>query len=207
MGGATVTIDAMGCQKDIAEKIISSDGNYLLGVKENQGTLLDDIQYSFRDVPVADSDKTIEKSHGRIEERCCEIITDLKMIEQAKDWQELKTIVKISTKRTEIIKNQTSTEIRYYISSHNQTASQLNAIFRGHWGIENNLHWLLDVAYNEDDSRIRMGNGAENFSTIRKIALNLLKLDKTSKKSQKVKRKTASWNLSFLEQIMQIHNF
>lgn len=207
LNGASVTIDAMGCQKNIAKKIIKSGGQYLLAVKENQGTLLDDIAYSFRDLQLDDTAKTLEKSHGRIEERKCEIIKDLKLIEQANQWEEIKTIIKISTKRTEIIKNHTSTETRYYISSHNQTAEHLNQIARGHWGIENNLHWQLDVTYNEDHSRIRMGNGAENFSTIRKIALNTLKQDKASKKSQKVKRKTAGWNLKYLEQIMNIDAF
>jgi predicted transposase YbfD/YdcC len=207
LNGASVTIDAMGCQKIIAKKIIESGGQYLLAVKENQSTLLDDIEYSFRDLTIDDRSKTLEKSHGRIEERKCEIIKDIKLIEQAEEWEEINTLVKITTKRTEIIKNHTCTETRYYISSHNRTAEHLNQIARGHWGIENNLHWQLDVTYNEDHSRIRIGNGAENFSTIRKIALNTLKQDKASKKSQKVKRKTAGWNLEYLEKIMNIDCF
>jgi predicted transposase YbfD/YdcC len=207
LNGASVSVDAMGCQKNIAEKIIKSGGQYLLAVKENQRSLLDDIEYSFRDLKVADTAKTIEKSHGRMEERKCEIIKDLGMIEKSENWCELKTLVKISTKRTEIIKNRTSTETRFYISSHNQTAEEINQVARGHWGIENRLHWQLDVTYDEDHSRIRMGNGAENFTTIRKIALNILKQDETSNKSQKVKRKTASWNLRYLEEIMKLRNF
>ncbi len=134
LNGASVTIDAMGCQTAIAEKIISQGGQYLLTVKGNQGTLYDDIQYSFRDLTVKDSNRTIEKSHGRMEERTCEIIKDLKMIEQSEKWDSLSTLVRISTKRTDIISNKISEEDRYYISSHNESAKYLNAIARGHWG-------------------------------------------------------------------------
>ena len=179
LNGSSVSIDAMGCQTTIAKKIISQGGQYLLAVKGNQGKLYDDIQYSFRELTITDSNSTIEKSHGRIEKRTCEIITDLKMIEQSEKWESLSRLVRINTKTTEVITNKTSEENRYYISSHNESTKYLNATARGHWGIENNVLLLLDVVYNEDHSRIRIGNGAENFSTIRRISLNVLKLDQS----------------------------
>jgi len=202
--GAIVSIDAMGCQKSIAEKIIEEKADYILALKKNQSSLYEEVESRFKNIKSKKVDITIEKSHGRIEERKCEVIENMEFIDEAKKWKGLKTIIKISTKRTEVITSKTSEEQRYYISSTRKDAKEFNKLIRGHWAIENKLHWVLDVQFNEDKSRVRKGNGDENFAIIRHIALNLLKLLDRPKMSMKVKRKNAGWSNHFLQEVLNI---
>ena len=204
ISGCTVTIDAMGCQKDIAAKIIDKQADYLLAVKGNQGHLFDDIKDAFEQTPIAKQPiaTTLELGHGRIEKRTCQVITDMDWICNRADWKNISSLVKITAERTDKQTGAVQKECRYYISSLVEGADRLLSVCRKHWGIENNLHWMLDVAFNEDNSRKRAGNAAQNFSLITKIALNLLKNDKTKKMSIKNKRLAAGWQQDFLESLL-----
>jgi predicted transposase YbfD/YdcC len=200
--GAVVTIDAMGCQTAIAEKIVEKGANYVLAVKENQAFLLDDIKDAFAQTQNATSHTTVEKGHGRIEKRTCKIITDMVWITKADNWKSLQSIISIETQRTNNQTGEMYTEQRLYISSLLTTPEQFNQIIRGHWGIENNLHWCLDVVFKEDYSTKQAGNAAENFSMITKAALSILKNDKTSKSSLKRKRLKCGWSNEYLETLL-----
>lgn len=200
--GAIVTIDAMGCQTAIAEKIVDNRADYILAVKDNQKFLHDDIRDAFAQTPKATSDTITEKGHGRIEKRTCKIITDMVWITKLNSWKNLQSIISIETERTIIQTNEKSTEQRVYISSLLTTAEQFNQMIRGHWSIENNLHWCLDVVFKEDDSTKQAGNAAENFSMINKAALSILKNDKSSKSSLKRKRLKAGWSNEYLETLL-----
>jgi predicted transposase YbfD/YdcC len=198
--GQTVTIDAIACQKDIAQAITDGQGYYVLAVKDNQLTLNEHIQTAFKTTPVASTHTTEEKDHGRIEKRTCSVITDLRFIDESVNWAALYCIICIAS--TRIIKNQITTETRYYISSQKQNASFfLNAI-RSHWGIENSLHWVLDVLFREDYCRKRKDNAAENFNIIRKMALNIIRNKKDGKKSLRRKRLNAAWDVDYLENLL-----
>lgn len=200
--GAIVTIDAMGCQTAIAEKIVDNGANYILAVKDNQKFLHDDIKDAFAQTPQAASYTITEKSHGRIEKRTCKILNDMVWITRLSSWKNLQSIISIETERTIIQTNEKCTEQRVYISSLLTTAEQFNQMIRGHWSIENNLHWCLDVVFREDDSTKQAGNAAENFSMINKAALSILKNDKTSKSSLKRKRLKAGWSNEYLETLL-----
>lgn len=194
-----VTIDAMGCQKNIASKIISGKADYILALKGNQGNLSKEVVDFFEKVQRPEfkhyiHDQYIEddKGHGRIEQRECTTVTNLDWLLETEKWESISCIVKITSK---VFKDQKETiEERYYISSLKGNANQINRAIRKHWHVENKLHWVLDVTFNEDDCRVRNGHGAENLSVIRRIALNKLKCDKSQKASLKVKRKMAGWN-------------
>lgn len=196
----TVTIDAIGCQKDIAQAIIEGKADYILAVKENQPTLHQQIQTAFTVTPVSTTHTTEEKDHGRIEKRTCSVITDLRFVEEALNWTALSCVICIIS--TRIIKDQITTETRYYISSQKKNASFfLNAI-RSHWGIENSLHWVLDVLFREDYCRKRKDNAAENFNIIRKMSLNIIRSKKDGKKSLRRKRLNAAWKIDYLENLL-----
>lgn len=139
-----------------------------------------------------------------MEMRKCEVISDMKFIDESKKWKKLNSVVKISTQRTDILTGKISTQNRYYISSLVTKANLFNELIRGHWAIENKLHWVLDVQFNEDKSRIRNGNGDENFAVIRHIALNLLKINIQSKMSMRIKRKNAGWNNIYRQEVLNI---
>jgi predicted transposase YbfD/YdcC len=201
--GAIISIDAMGTQKSIADKIISKGADYILALKNNQASLYEEVESRFNNASSL-INKTIEKSHGRIEERYCEVINKLEFIDEASKWKNLQTVIKISTIRTVISTGKVSSESRYYISSLNKNPKDFNDLIRGHWGIENKLHWVLDVQFNEDNSRIRTGNGDQNFTTLRHIALNLLKLYINPKMSMRIKRKNAGWSNFILQEILNI---
>ena len=200
--GCLVTIDAMGCQTDIASKIIEKEGNYLLAVKGNQGHLLDDIKEAFEQTPVLQQQvsSTLETNHGRIEKRTCHVIDDTDWVCNT-EWKGLKSLVKITAGRTDKSSGEQSREYRYYICSAALKADELLNASRQHWGIENKLHWMLDVNFGEDASRKKAGNAAQNFSVINRIALNLLQNEKTKKLSIK-KRLAASWEHSYLEKLL-----
>jgi predicted transposase YbfD/YdcC len=200
--GAIVTIDAMGCQSAVTEKIIAQKADYVLAVKENQAHLLDDIKEAFEQTPKAENHTTIEKSHGRIEKRSCKVITDMDWISKEEKWENLQSIICIESERTILQTGEKQTEQRFYISSLTTTAVRCNEIVRAHWGIENKLHWCLDVTFKEDLSTKQAGNAAENFSTITKIALNLLKNENSKQRSIKNKRLLCGWDEDFLAKIV-----
>lgn len=205
-----VTIDAMGCQKDIVEQIKEQGGDYVIALKGNQGTLHAEIENFFQQaIEVApiesgcDFAQSVEKNRGRVEER--QIWTcSLEWLDEelTKDWAGIKSAVCVQSSRTQ--KGKTTKEVRYYISSLGSVADRLGKIVRSHWGVENKLHWHLDVTFGEDQSKIRAGHGAENFSLMRKAALNLLKVDTSVKVGIENKRKLAGWNPDYLLKILGV---
>lgn len=200
--GSIITIDAMGCQTAIAEKIVGKGADYVLAVKDNQGHLLDDLKEAFAQTPQSIYDTTLETGHGRIEKRTCKVITDMDWISKSKNWKKLQSILSIETQRTDKLTGETQSEQRFYISSLLTTPQHFNEIIRGHWGIENKLHWCLDVVFKEDYSTKQAGNAAENFSAITKIALNLLKNENSKKRSIKNKRLLCGWDEDFLANLL-----
>jgi predicted transposase YbfD/YdcC len=202
--GAIVSIDAMGCQKEIAEQIIGKEADYILALKGNQGALKEQVESYFQIAPLSSEDEFTIKSHGRIETRKCSVLTNLELLEETQNWKGIHAVIRIDSTRTEILTDSRTQETRYYITSLKKQASQMNQLIREHWAVENKLHWVLDVVFNEDLSRIRKDNAPENFSIIRRVALNLIKLDKTPKVSQRNKRNRAAWSDKFLEQLLKI---
>ncbi len=202
LSGTVVTIDAMGCQRTIAEKIVSKKADYILAVKENQGHLLEEIRDSFQ-MLAADAVQTeIDCAHGRVERRRCSVIADLSLVEKAREWASLQGLVRIESERYLKASGKTEREIRYYITSLKPDARRLNQAIRQHWGIENKLHWALDVSFGEDLDRKRQQNSAQNFSLLNRIALNLLRQDKTTKLGIKGKRLKAGWDNDYLLQLL-----
>jgi predicted transposase YbfD/YdcC len=200
-----VTIDAMGCQKKIAQTIRDEKADYILHVKENQGNLYQDLQdwFAYADkVHFAGINstyhKTVNKDHGRIEIRQCWAIADplaFENIRHHEGWADLQTIVRIERERR--IGDKVEAETTYYISSLPNQANRILTATRAHWSIENSFHWVLDVTFHEDDSRIRVGNSPQNMAVLRHLALNILKSD-TSKGSLRNKRYRAALDDSFL---------
>ena len=208
--GCIVTTDAMGCQTAIAEKIREQGGDYVLGLKGNQGTLHAEAVNFFEqalDVGAEEAScsyaKTIEKDHGRIEEREIWVTSDLEWLEGMGEWKGLQSLVCVQATRHE--KGKTTCEKRYYISSLASTADRMGQIIRQHWSIENKLHWHLDVSFNEDKSKIRAGNGAENFSLLKRCVLNLVKTDTTEKASVTLKRRIAGWNPAYRLKLLGVN--
>lgn len=198
--GCIISIDAIGCQKDIAEQIIEQSGDYILALKENQAELKSQVEDSFNRQKPSDVHQQIEKAHGRIEERKCSIITDLKWIDNRTYWMNLQTIIRIeSCREKEGVKEY---QTRYYISSSSSTAEKFNHYVRGHWGIENSLHWKLDVVFREDECRKRKGYSAQNFTLMSKMAINLLKRDKR-KITTPNKQFMAGWNTPYLVSLIK----
>jgi predicted transposase YbfD/YdcC len=202
--GCIVSIDAMGCQKEIANAIIDKEANYILALKGNQGNLLEQTEDSFRFLEVKSVNQDIDVGHGRVENRTCSVVSDLSMIEKKEEWKDLKSLVRVDSERYIKATGKKENETRFYISSLPADASLLNQSIRSHWGIENSLHWVLDVAFNEDSSRKRAGNAAQNFSVLNRIALNILKNENTTKVGVKGKRLKAGWNETYLEKILRI---
>jgi len=202
--GCTVTIDAMGCQTNIASQIVEKGADYLLAVKGNQGHLLDDIKEAFEQTPVLQEQlsTTLETGHGRIEKRTCRMIDDTDWICKSKEWKGLKSLIEITAERTDKLSGEQSIECRYYISSAIAKADEMLQATRQHWSIENKLHWMLDVNFGEDASQKKAGNAAQNFSVISRIALNLLQNEKSKKLSIKKKRLAAGWEHSYLEKLL-----
>lgn len=193
-----ISIDAMGCQEDIAECIIKGQGDYLLAVKNNQHSLFENIEDSFRFLKTASYDENIDIGHGRIETRKCTVIADLAHIEEPQRWKNLSVLVKMESERCYKATGVTEKAIRYYIGSKPADAAFYQHNIRGHWAIENKLHWTLDVDFQEDADRKRHKNAAQNFSLINKVAINILKNDKTKNISIRRKKNIAAWDLKYL---------
>lgn len=200
---ATVTIDAMGCQKNIATAIVAGKGDYVLALKGNQGTLHEEVSEFFDDAllrgldALLDTCTTIEKGHGRIEERTAWLSTDVDWLRDHDQWVGLSGILAVQRKRT--IAGVTTQERSYYIcSGTSNTAQKLSETVREHWSVENELHWTLDVGFREDLCRVRIQNAAENLARIRRLALSLLKQDKNAKVGIHGKRLKAAWNRAYL---------
>jgi predicted transposase YbfD/YdcC len=207
LNGAFVTIDAMGCQKAIAAKIIECKGNYILTVKENQEHLLADIQSAISKADESgyadvkhDKYETRERGHGREEYRCYTVLHTTEGIRNAADWANLTTIGFCYSERT--VDGITSEELRYFIGSKKASAKVYGKALRNHWGIENQLHWQLDVSFNEDKNRVSKRHGAENLALIRRLALSLLK-QHPNKRSLKCKRLLAALDPTFLEEVIR----
>ena len=203
IAGAVVTIDAMGCQTKIAKQIIGQKADYVLSLKGNQGELHDDVVTYFEsDISPEVSAENYNGGHGRIETRTIRATAEIQWLqERHPKWTGLKSIIAVSAKRE--LKNKVEEETRYFISSLDATDPQkLGHIVRAHWSIENNLHWVLDQAFDEDSHRARIGYSAANMSIIRHIALNLLKAEKSLKRGIKIKRLKAGWDKGYLLKIL-----
>jgi len=209
VSGCIVTIDAIGCQTKIAEQIVDKEADYVLSLKENQGNLYEDVDQLFKDLQQSnytayayDYEKTVDKDHGRLEIRECWTISDaevLRYLRGAENWKKLTTVSRIRSQRW--VGEEKTVEDRYHIASIRGASRVLWAV-RSHWGIENGLHWVLDIAFDEDHCRVRKDHGAENFAVLRHIALNLLKQEKTCTRGIKGKRLLAGWNQNYLLKIL-----
>jgi predicted transposase YbfD/YdcC len=205
IAGALVSIDAMGCQKDIAQQIVDAKGDYLLAVKDNQPRLFEDLQ-RLADAALEsnyaglDTDLQNENRHGRCEMRFCYVIEDLESVRDRLLWPKMRAVVVVVSSR--VVGGKASDEVRLYISSRKASAKEFQKSVRSHWSIENSCHWVLDVAFREDDHRLRMGHAPENMSLIRKMALAMLK-KVDAKMGIKNKRLLAAWDLEFLERIFR----
>ena len=206
INGCIITIDAIGTQTKIAEMILERGGDYLLAVKENQGRLFEDMQYifevdkqyDFKDAPYQYA-KTVNKNHGRIEIRQCWAISDpeyLSSIREKNRWPGLKSLIRIESERK--IGETSESQVSYFITSLENDAKKILHAKRSHWGVENSLHWVLDIAFNEDHSRVRKDNSPQNFAIIRHMALNLLKLEQSLKVGIKAKRLRCGWDTDYL---------
>jgi predicted transposase YbfD/YdcC len=203
-----VTIDAIGCQTGIVEVISSQGADYVIAVKGNQDTLLQDIQATF-DPPDAQQraahHKTVNKGHGRIETRECWAVDDPEIIAYINDykaWCGLTSVVKVTTTRHTLQTDKIETETRYFISSLPADPQQLLQAVRAHWQVENSLHWVLDMAFREDESRVRKDHAPQNFAILRQFALNLLKQDESLKVGIAAKRKRAGWDENYLTRVL-----
>jgi len=205
--GCLVTIDAMGCQKAIAEKIRERGADYLLALKENHPTLYQHVHAHF--FPEESVDWTawrrldfahdIEQNRDRLEHRYCWVQADLSWLPDADEWQDLKAIICLETERHH--KETVSRDVRYYLVSRLMTADEAIQAIRDHWGIENSLHWVLDIAFREDESRLRKGHGAQNFAMLRHLAVNVLNQDTTTRTGTATKRLKAGWDVTYREQL------
>lgn len=204
IAGAVITIDAMGCQKKIAEQIKQQGGDYVLSLKGNQGALHDDVKTFFTSsLSPAVACVSYDGEHGRIETRSIRASADIAWLQDRHDWQGLQSIIAVTAKRE--VGDKMTEETRYFISSlDSQDPKRLERIVRAHWAIENNLHWVLDIAFGEDSNRTRKGHSAANLAVIRHIALNLIKSDKTSKVGIKIKRLKAGWDNDYLLRVIGI---
>ena len=204
--GCIVTVDAMGCQLKIAEQIIKQEANYVFGLKGNQGLLHKEVIDHFKTALASDFNvlphdfyEETEKKHGRYDVRKCWVVDAPKSLHRAKEWKGLQTIGMVEREST--IGDKTTKERRYFISSLQADAKVFAKAVRSHWGVENNLHWCLDVTFREDDSRIRIGNAPACMSTLRHICLNLLQKE-DSKLSIKKKKLKAAWNDDFRSKVL-----
>jgi predicted transposase YbfD/YdcC len=212
IAGAIVTIDAMGCQRGIAQKIVDSKADYVLALKGNQGTLREDVELfaaeqkanGFKDTKISQS-QTVDADHGRIETRIYTVFHDVAWLQERHDWPELKGIVMVESKR-EIPgatpqADKMQQETRFYITSLVWLAHQLGPVVRGHWSIENSLHWVMDMLFRDDECRIRTHHAPANFTTLKHMAHNLIR-KAPGKDSLRLKRKVAAWDDDFLASLI-----
>lgn len=207
--GATITIDAMGCQKEIARVIIEKGANYVLMVKDNQPKLLDEIQNYFEQAESLKFEGVLhdffvkkEEGHGRHERREVYTTDDIDWLPMKEEWIGLKSIVMLKSFRT--LEGRTSEERKYYVSSLPPLAERIGRAARSHWGVENKVHWVLDVDFHEDLSQISTGHAAENFSILRRLTLNVIRLDPDKKKSLKGKREIAGWDNDYMAYLLRL---
>jgi predicted transposase YbfD/YdcC len=210
--GCVVTIDAMGCQTEIAEKIVSQHADYMLAVKGNQGTLSEDIADLFAGFEQArwqdvfyDYHQTTNKDHGRLEIRQCWVVSHsdyLTYLRRYPDWKDLRSLVKVVSQRQ--LNGKITTKTRYFISSLKPTAQRALAICRDHWHIENDLHWVLDVAFAQDHNRSHKDHAPENLAVLQHIAINLVKHEQSTHASVKTKRLRAGWDNAYLWKILSV---
>ena len=206
IAGAIVTIDAAGCQRAIVTKIRKQKADYVLALKKNQNTLYEDVAAQFEQLqaqpsatPACDVYETREKGHGREEHRTAYVLPVPENLRGRELWKDLQSIGMIVGRR--VVKGREESQTRYFISSLGNNAKELAEAVRWHWGIENSLHWVLDVSFREDDSRIRKGYGAENMATLRRLAISLLKREST-KQSIATKRLMAAWDDDYLFRVL-----
>ena len=209
VSGAIVTIDAIGCQKEIASKVIENDADYVLCLKGNQGNLHEDVELFFQTQKSNNFNdeefnfsvyETTDGEHGRIEIRRYYTTNDIEWLGADAVWRNIGSIGMVERERT--VGGKTSFETNYYISSLTSNAEVFADAVRNHWGIENSLHWVLDMAFREDESRILKDNSPENFALLRKIALNLLKKDASLKVGIKAKRLKCGWDHNYLLRVL-----
>ncbi len=211
--GCIVTIDAMGCQTEVARTIRDEDGDYVLALKKNQGRLYSDVESLFAEALATgfahlapdthDAHRTVDGDHGRIEIRHAWVITDaatLHYLDPDGRWADLSSVGMVQAERR--VGTEVSRETRYDISSLAASARTLNDAVRSHWGIENKVHWVLDLAFREDESRARTGESARNLAVLRHIALNLLRKEKTARCGIKARRLKAGWDHRYLLKVL-----
>ena len=208
--GCIVTIDAMGCQREIAQQIVDGGADYVLAVKENQGQLYEGIRDLFEGAAALGFDgvpydyaHTVNKGHGRVERRECWVVTAadcLDYLDPQGQWPQLKAAIKVVGHRETV--EGSASQPRYYISSLAASAGQLQDAVRGHWSIENSLHWTLDVTFREDQCRVRKDHGPQNLATLRQISHNLLKNENTLKVGIQGKRLNAGWREDYLLKVL-----
>lgn len=211
--GSIVTIDVMGCQTEIADKIVEKGADYILALKGNQGNLVDEVENYFQQAESTDFEGvecdavgSKERAHGRVEKREVYTTEDIDWLPQKDEWRSIKTIIMVISERT--LKDlPPSVERRYYISSLSADALMVAKAIRGHWGIENQAHWILDVAFCEDEQNANAGNIAENMSLIRRTALNMLKQEKSIKCGIEIKRQAAGWDNEYLLKVIGVKSF
>lgn len=204
--GAIVTIDAMGCQRDIAAKIIDKKADYVLALKGNQGSLREDVEVfmaeqvanGFADTTIS-RDETVDGDHGRIETRKTTIIHDVDWLQQRHNWPGLKSVAVVESTRE--IGDKIETETRFYITSLALAADRVGPIIRSHWAIENSLHWVMDMVFRDDECRVRTENAPANFTTLQHMAHNLIR-KAPGKDSLRLRRKVAAWDDDFLASLI-----
>lgn len=217
LAGCIVTVDAMGCQKKIAQEIIEADADYVLALKGNQETAFDEVKRFLDDAvaqaatpappgsavrrPQLEFVETVEKDHGRLEIRRYWLSADLDWFADRDKWAGLRTVGLVESVRQEGAAAPT-TERRYYLNSLGPGVARFARAVRDHWGVENQVHWVLDVQMNEDQSRARTGHAPENLATLRRLALNLLRRDQTKSRGIKGKRLSAAWSHDYLLQLL-----
>ena len=209
LAGCIVTIDAMGCQTEIVQEIAEKGADYVISLKGNQGNLHQAIKdyldwaerIKFKQISY-DYCERLEKGHGRIEERRCWITEEIDWLESKGAWKNLKSVIMVEARR-EVMGGKKTVERRYFISSLEANAESALKAVRGHWAIENELHWCLDIGFREDANQVREAKSAENLATLRHIGINLLKQEKSCKRGIEGKRKKAGWDESYLLKVLQ----
>lgn len=201
IAGATITIDAMGCQRDIAWAVREHHADYLLALKQNHPRLFEEVRWLFDQQPGEPHWQSSNEGHGRKETRACWLLSDLSYLdeEERSSWRDLRAVVKLRCIRQ--VADKVSVQERYYLTSLTDV-EQVAYAARGHWGIENGLHWVLDMAFREDESRVRSGNAQANLITLRHLALSLLKREQSLKVGVKAKRMRAAWDMTYLAKVL-----